>query len=109
MNGVERSNDGVVLKRCPFCGGRVAMNQDDYGYYVSCSEEGCVVMTNSYAEKEAVEKWNTRKPLERVIKRLEDNSFWTEATFDEDGYCNDDSEKVIGLGVAIEIIRQELM
>ena len=57
----------------------------------------------------AIEALEKQSKLECVIKRLEDNSFWTEATFDEDGYCNDDSEKVIGLYVAIEIIRQELM
>lgn len=57
----------------------------------------------------AIEALEKQSKLDSMIKRLEDNSFWTETTFDEDGYCNDDSEKVIGLGVAIEIIRQELM
>ena len=61
------------------------------------------------AHRLAIEALEKQSKLERVIERLEANSFWTEATFDEDGYCNDDSEKVIGLSVAIEIIRQELM
>lgn len=50
------------------------MNQDDDGYYVSCCKEGCVVMTNSYTEKEAAKVWNTRKPMERIVERLEEEA-----------------------------------
>ena len=57
----------------------------------------------------AIKSLEKKSKLDSMIKRLEDNSFWTEATFDEEGYCNDDSEKFIGLGVAIEIIGQEMM
>jgi hypothetical protein len=63
----------IKLKRCPFCGGEVAMNQDDDGYYVSCSKDGCVVMTNSYTEEEAIEVWNTRKPMQEIVERLEES------------------------------------
>ena len=53
MNVVERSNDGVKLKKCPFCDNK----------------------TSSYRDKEiAIEKWNNRKPLERVIERLEEQA-----------------------------------
>ena len=111
MNGVERSNDGVVLKTCPFCGGEAGFWESEnatYPFQIICFS--CFNGTDKCrTEDDAIRRWNTRKPLERVLKRLEDNSFWTEATFDEDGFCNDDSEKVIGLYVAIEIIEQELM
>ena len=80
------------------------MNQDDEGYYVSCCEEGCVVMTNGYAEKEAVEKWNNRKPLERVIERLEE----------KERECRKMKEPVYDLGMhqglkdAIAILKEEV-
>ncbi len=41
-----------------------------------------------------------------LIERLEEESYWTPSTFDEDGYSNDDSEKVIDLYRTIEIVNQ---
>ena len=43
--------------------------------------------------------------VDAVCKALEDKSYWTQSTFDEDGYCNDDSEEVINIDIAIEIVR----
>lgn len=40
-----------------------------------------------------------------VVKQLEDASHWEEPTYDEDGYCNDDSWEVVYLDKAIEIVR----
>lgn len=31
MNGVERINDGVVLKRCLFCGGEARIEAESIG------------------------------------------------------------------------------
>lgn len=66
------------IKRCPFCGGEATLtnklSKDEYGqrlWNVCCF--GCANRTSSYWDKEiAIEAWNTRKPLERVIERLED-------------------------------------
>lgn len=44
--------------------------------------------------------------FEKIVERLENESHWTESTFDEDGYCNDDSEEVVYLDRAIEIVKQ---
>ena len=99
------------LKKCPFCGGRVAMNQDYEGFYVSCVEEDCVVMTNSYAEKEAVEKWNTRKPIERVIERLEKEkgiAFLTLANTGDSKYDFAYDYVMAYIDKAIEIIKEEV-
>lgn len=41
-----------------------------------------------------------------LLERLEESSYWTPSTFDEDGYSNDDSEEVIDLYRAIEIANQ---
>ena len=45
--------------------------------------------------------------FEKIVEKLESESHWTESTFDEDGYCNDDSEDVVYLHNAIEIVKQE--
>lgn len=45
--------------------------------------------------------------FEKIIEHLENASFWTDSSFDEDGYCNDDSEEAVYLHEAIEIVKQE--
>ena len=44
--------------------------------------------------------------INKLIERLEEASHWEESTFDEDGCCNDDSEEVVYLYRAIEIVNQ---
>ena len=44
--------------------------------------------------------------VEKVVEQLEKSHFHTESTFDDDGYCNDDSEEVVNLNEAIEIVRK---
>ena len=44
--------------------------------------------------------------VEKVVEQLEKSHFHTESTFDDDGYCNDDSEEVVNLNEAIEIIKR---
>ena len=48
-----------------------------------------------------------KKVFEKIIEHLENASFWTDSSFDEDGYSNDDSEEVVCLREAIEIVKQE--
>lgn len=44
--------------------------------------------------------------VDKVVEQLEKSHFHTDATFDDDGYCNDDSEEVVNLNEAIEIVKQ---
>lgn len=44
--------------------------------------------------------------VDKVVEQLEKSHFHTDATFDDGGYCNDDSEEVVNLNEAIEIIRK---
>ena len=44
--------------------------------------------------------------VEKVVEQLEKSHFHTDATFDDDGYCNDDSEEVVNLNEAIEIVKR---
>ena len=48
----------------------------------------------------------TAYDVDKVIEQLEKSHFHTESTFDDDGCCNDDSEEVVNLNEAIEIVRR---
>lgn len=105
------------LKRCPFCGGKAHV--EAHKFYEEKTKDFTVktfgiICDNCHtsggqfykSEQEAIETWNTRKPVDDVLVRLENASYWTQSTFDEDGYCNDDSEEVIDLYKAIEILKE---
>ena len=49
---------------------------------------------------------NTAYDVDKVVEELDNSSHWTESSFDEDGYSNDDSEEVLYLNDAIEIVKQ---
>ena len=53
-----------------------------------------------------VEIQPTAFDVEKVVAKLEEASHCEEPTFDEDGYCNDDSWEVVYLDKATEIVRK---
>ena len=55
--------------------------------------------------KELIKEQPTAFNVEKVVEQLEKSHFHTDATFDDDGYCNDDSEEVVNLNEAIEIVK----
>ena len=61
-------------------------------------------MLKSY--RAIVEDMKTAFDVDKVVSELEKSHFHTESTFDDDGYCNDDSEEVVNLNEAIEIVRK---
>ena len=61
------------IKNCPFCGGEATLC--NY-YFVQCEE--CGVSTLTFITKEeAIKAWNTRKPMERIVERLEEPTNYT--------------------------------
>ena len=85
MNGVERSNDGVMLRNCPFCSGEAEFHRTPVksnggwcdSVVVRCKV--CEARTNRVlydAKKhpndeeyeEALKVWNTRTPVDKVIE-----------------------------------------
>ena len=55
--------------------------------------------------QDVVDEQPTAFNVDKVVKQLEKSHFHTDTTFDDDGYCNDDSEEVVNLNEAIEIIK----
>lgn len=43
--------------------------------------------------------------LDKVLETLDESCYWTDATYDEDGYSNDDSWEVIDKYEVIRIVR----
>ena len=90
------------LLPCPFCGGEVEMysTQADaiseyYGFHCKSCD-----MATSYDypndREEAIKNWNTRKPLERIVKQLEEYAF--------DYYLSDG--EAVDLRDAVGIVRK---
>lgn len=69
-------------------------------------DEYMVIMTSAIALKDFVNRQPTAFDVEKVVSELEKSHFHTDATFDDDGCCNDDSEEVVNLNEAIEIVRR---
>ena len=112
------------LKKCPFCGGEVYLTQEDfYGrsdndWMVSC--DNCSLLfgfTSQFLTKEeAIKAWNTRKPMERIVERLEAchdtaceakeqiNDFYMERRICKEEYCKG---RIHAYQRAIEIVKEE--
>ena len=98
------------LKKCPFCGGeaKIEINTEMGGtqYQVLCTK--CPVTVGRYwfwKKEEAIKAWNTRKPLERIVERLEEESYeYTTAPTDL-GFVT--KGRKLYLKDAIKIIKEE--
>ena len=73
----------IKLVPCPFCGGEAyletvpTLHKDEY--VVCCKDKECTAFyigygdIGLYATKEkAIQSWNTRKPMEEIVERLDD-------------------------------------
>lgn len=94
------------LKPCPFCGGEAEVIghyikgvANNYQYFVRC--KSCKARPrscNTFKKKEkAIEYWNTRKPIDRIVEQLEEK-------IEENPYCSLADYRA-GLFEAIEIVK----
>lgn len=107
------------LLNCPFCGGEAELLKGlcELDNYVMCLE--CRCKTKLYNTKEsAIKKWNTRKPMERILKRLKEEknalynarSKYRKAMFNNDdafNKCKVLHEKEMSINEAIKIAKEE--
>ena len=95
------------LAKCPFCGGEAVLlkGKCELDNYVMCLR--CFTRTKLYNTKEgSIVAWNTRKPMERILERLEEESFVIEIDYDFDEY-DDEPVEAVFLNEAVEIVKEE--
>lgn len=64
-------NDNIILKPCPFCGGKAKFSLLLSNYHVVCTEcMGAVFPYKGMTKKEAAEAWNTRTPIDNAINNI---------------------------------------
>lgn len=84
------------LKPCPFCGAK--LKRDRWGEIYKHEANDCIL---AYYEvyDEDLDEWNTRKPMDRIVERLKEES-WSLGSDDViEHYCVD-------LLDAIEIVKE---
>ena len=73
--------DELKLLNCPFCGGEVRIRSFTKDIelqgvtrtisYIACDNNSCLISTPFFdSEEEAVKRWNTRKPIDRIIEQV---------------------------------------
>ena len=88
----EKTNS---LLNCPFCGGearffQMGITKNIRLGYIKCTECGLRLEQENCTEDFATAQWNTRKPMERIVERLEEQAeecrkYWQEFD-DEDSF-----------------------
>jgi hypothetical protein len=98
------------LKRCPICNGKVVFeichckHEEWFGRTITCRHCDLIFYgsMDGMSEEQLAEEWNNRKPLERIVERLEEVAF-----ADIDETYADDAQQMLFLHEAIEIVKEE--
>ena len=77
----------IKLLPCPFCGGEAQLIRDRIGLWrVGCKKCNCMTTYQfdfgegeEVSQKKAANVWNTRKPMERIVGRIQEVA---------ENYCN---------------------
>lgn len=108
----------IKLKECPFCGGEAEFcrtsiktsdgwSDDVFVYCTECRNRTSAVLYNKLKHgecgeyQEASDQWNTRKPMDRIVERLEN---YKEKYSSGDGEFTDELVDRV-LRNAIEIVK----
>lgn len=103
----DKTSDKMSDKRllpCPFCGGEGKIFETDLNTFrVICKECTCSLGRYWYYKKEeAIAAWNTRKPMERILERIENEILEELSDSGDDWFTAEQINKVI------EIVEAEL-
>ena len=87
------------LKPCPFCGGEAKVaheyTEEWKLEYVMCFRCGCST-PSAISEDTVIQIWNTRKPMERIMERLEEAGF---------KFVTHGGNRMVSLEEVIEIVK----
>ena len=108
----------IKLLHCPFCGGEASLCKikDADLWIVKCWNRGCKMRPRTdecESKEEAIAIWNTRKPMERIVERLEqkvDEHANNGQYFGADGWTDHEAKEVLQQKTyekAIEIVKEE--
>lgn len=78
------------LKKCPFCGGEAELcstgNPYEVNYHwIYCKECGCKQHTSIHIEA-VIKAWNTRKPMDDIVKKMEEEYKKVQTEYSEAKY-----------------------
>ena len=96
------------LKPCPFCGSEaeVIMVSDAGNCGVRCKKCSAVVGEYRFWKRPyAIKVWNTRKPMDRIVKQLKEKADYEPIDYDDGGYGCTADDHFIALDTAIEIVK----
>lgn len=103
----------IKLLPCPFCGGEAIINRNivnvaDVECTVCHASSPLFLCTSGDMEQKAVEAWNTRKPMEKIVEQLEKSLLLvaTSKEFWNNPQNGEFVEAVISLDTAIEIVKE---
>ena len=85
-----------------------ALSEAIRDYFIKKIEEGKykVDVVDCHADIQAIlRRQPTAYDSDKVVKQLKKTSYWTEPTYDEDGYSHDDEIEIIDLSDTIEIVK----
>jgi Lar family restriction alleviation protein len=91
----------IKLLPCPFCGGE-AISDSCGNHWVRCTFCGARGSVGN-TRKEAIEQWNTRKPMDRIVEQLKEWTCEVDIKLPFDALEN---QKVIWSDEAIKIVKE---
>ena len=97
----DKTSDKRLLP-CPFCGGEAELNLFLGNYCVTCTEcMGAIFPAKGMTKEEAIQAWNTRKPVDAVLEHLEEEKqnalkLW------------DNNSRYMGYEHSIKIVKENL-
>ena len=64
----------IKILHCPICNAESIVFKNRFGRYnVGCTKCDLLQTSVNYkTEEEAIERWNTRKPMQEIVERLEE-------------------------------------
>ena len=94
----------IKLLPCPFCGGEAEIGAST----IWCTNEYCgsELYHPLLSREELIKQWNTRKPMERIIERIENARQKYQRLVKEQGEKEDEAMNIHFRGV-MNIVKEE--